>query len=100
MRDPRPNPTNDDFLAAISKGMIIGADMKSNEELATAIVRVRMESDTASFFQKDVLDIMYEILRMTIDRNDCDEVVANTIEEIEEEIDRENDVRIILVVER
>ena len=43
---------------------------------------------------------MYEILRMTIDRNDCDEVVANTIEEIEEEIDRENDVRIILVVER
>ena len=39
---------------------------------------------------------MYEILHMTIDRNDCDEVVANTIEEIE----RENDVRIILVVER
>lgn len=55
-----------------------------------------MESDTASFFQKDVFDIMYEILHMTIDRNDCDEVVANTIEEIE----RENDVRIILVVER
>ena len=96
MRDPRPNPTNDDFLAAISKGMIIGGDMKSNEELATGIVRVAMESDTASFFQKDVFDIMYEILRMTIDRNDCDEVVANTIEEIE----RENDVRIILVVER
>lgn len=40
MRDPRPNPTSDDFLAAISKGMIIGGDMKSNEELATAIVRV------------------------------------------------------------
>ena len=96
MRDPRPNPTSDDFLAAIYKGMIIGGDMKSNEELATAIVRVRMESDTASFFQKVVLDIMYEILHMTIDRNDCDEVVANTIEEIE----RENDVRIILVVER
>ena len=55
-----------------------------------------MESDTASFFQKDVFDIMYEILHMIIDRNDCDEVVANTIEEIE----RENDVRIILVVER
>ena len=54
MRDPRPNPTNDDFLATIYKGMIIGADMKSNEELATAIVRVGMESDTASFFQKDV----------------------------------------------
>ena len=96
MRDPRPNPTSDDFLAAIYKGMIIGGDMKSNEELATAIVRVGMESDTASFFQKDVFDIMYEILRMTIDRNDCDEVVANTMEEIE----RENDVRIILVVER
>lgn len=96
MRDPRPNPTSDDFLEAISKGMIIGGDMKSNEELATAIVRVGMESDTASFFQKDVFDIMYEILHMTIDRNDCDEVVANTIEEIE----RENDVRIILVVER
>lgn len=59
-----------------------------------------MESDTASFFQKDVFDIMYEILHMTIDRKDCDEVVANTIEEIEEEIERENDVRIILVVER
>ena len=89
MRDPRPNPTSDDFLAVISKGMIIGGDTKSNEELATAIVRVGMESDTTSFFQKDVFDIMYEILRMTIDRNDCDEVVANTIEEIEEEIERE-----------
>ena len=40
MRDPRPNPISDDFLAAIYKGMIIGGDMKSNEELATAIVRV------------------------------------------------------------